>query len=344
MLKKITSQPVKNKNMKTLKIVLIAMVVLVGGAAIWLATLNGRYDVTRTIFIAAPQETVFNQVADYKTWPNWGPWFSNDSTLTPSYGETTTGVGGTYSWVSDNSGNGKMEFIEVTPHSALASQVTFEDMGGGTDYWIFEPKEGGTQVTWGFKGEMPFFFRFMAAQMDAGIGPDYEKGLAKLKENLELLQPKVAVGKKVLQPTTMYYIDYDLGFEEITPEWYANGYHKILVYLGKDAALQSGAPMAIHYTWDTETKRTVCALAIPCASDKPGVGDIKRGETFAGKTIFVSHKGPRENLIESHEALEKYMEANNITYVGPAIEVYVTDTSTQPDTAQWLTEVYYGVK
>ena len=55
------------------------MAVILGGFAIWMATLDGKYDVSRTIFIDTTPEAAYTEISDFKTWPNWGPWFAKDS-------------------------------------------------------------------------------------------------------------------------------------------------------------------------------------------------------------------------------------------------------------------------
>jgi hypothetical protein len=45
----------------------------------------------------------------------------------------------------------------------------------------------GTKVTWGFSGEnkFPMSIMMLFMDMDAAVGPDFEKGLAKMKTILE---------------------------------------------------------------------------------------------------------------------------------------------------------------
>ncbi len=174
--------------MKVLKIILLILVVIVGGLAIWMATLPGKYDVKRTLFIEATPELVFAEVSDFKTWPNWGPWFAKDSTMTVEFGEISQGLGATYSWTSEEQGNGSMEIIEAVSGKSLNMQLNFDGMGSTTSYWKFEEKDGGTEVTWGFIGEMPFFMRWASLGMEKAIGPDFETGLNSLKEIVASIQ------------------------------------------------------------------------------------------------------------------------------------------------------------
>jgi ribosome-associated toxin RatA of RatAB toxin-antitoxin module len=257
--------------MKVLKVILIIIIVLVGGFAIWMATLDGKYDVKRTAFIEATPELVYAEVSDFKTWPEWGPWFAKDSTMKAQFGDQTQGKGATYSWTSENQGSGSMEIVEADPGKSMETKINFGGMGSSNGHWTFTPKDGGTEVTWGFKGEMPFFFRFMAANMDAGVGPDFETGLTNLKELLESRKPRYEFTEFNLQPTAIYYTHHEsLPMSTMTSEWFGSNWGMIAAYLGEDMKNTTGAPMSIMWDWNEEAGTFSADLAIPCASDKPG--------------------------------------------------------------------------
>jgi hypothetical protein len=57
-----------------------------------------------------------------------------------------------------------------------------------------EPAASGTRVTWGFDSDLGFnpIARYFGMMADDVIGPDYEKGLARLKAIAETPAPAVA--------------------------------------------------------------------------------------------------------------------------------------------------------
>ncbi len=330
--------------MKVLKIILLILVVIVGGLAIWMATLPGKYDVKRTMFIEATPELVFAEVSDFKTWPNWGPWFAKDSTMVVEFGEISQGLGATYSWTSEAQGNGSMEIIEAVAGKKLNMQLNFDGMGSTTSYWQFEAKDGGTEVTWGFIGEMPFFMRWASLGMEKAIGPDFETGLNNLKEILESRKPVTAIAEVMLESFKIYYTHHNIGWDEITSELYGNSYSKIAAYLAEDMAKMSWKPMSIIHVWDEVEQKTEIDIAMPCASSKPASGDILVGQTYAGKALKAIHMGNYSETGPVHFALEDYMIANQLEANGPVMEVYITDATQEPDTSKWVTEIYYPIK
>ena len=85
-------------------------------------------------------------------------------------------------------------------------------------------------------------------------------------------------------------------------------------------------------------------VAIPCASEKAASGDVLVGMSYGGKALKTIHLGDYSETGNAHLAMEEYMTNNQFEMNGPAMEVYVTDPMEVPDTAQWVTEIYYPIK
>jgi len=175
--------------MKILKYLLIIVVVVIVGGGIYVITQPDNYDVSRTKLIKAPANVIFKNLNDFKNWEEWGPWMEEDSTIVISYPNKTSGVGGSYTWTSDE-GAGRVENMSLVENKSLEQTIQFGDYEPSGIYWILEETEGGTNVTWGMKSEnIPFMFKFFGAisgGMDAMMGPMEEKGL----ENLDAVIKK----------------------------------------------------------------------------------------------------------------------------------------------------------
>ena len=81
---------------------------------------------------------------------------------------------------------GTLEIISCSPEE-METQINFESFPVAYGFWQFDSIGEGTTVTWGMKGKMPFFSRFMTLFFDKMAGLDFEKGLAGLKEVCENL-------------------------------------------------------------------------------------------------------------------------------------------------------------
>ena len=330
--------------MKILKIILIILVVIFGGFAIWMATLDGKYEVSRSIYIDASPEIVYAEVSDFKTWPTWSAWFEKDSTMKAEFGDPSQGVGATYSWTSKDQGSGDMIILEAVPNQTMKTQINFGGMGSSNGFWTFTPKDGGTEVTWGFSGEMPFFFRFAAMGMDASVGPDFETGLSNLKTIIEGRKPQYTFTRVDLKPTDLYYTHHEMSISaSMSDEFYGNTFSAIAEYLAEDMANVTGAPQNIYHYWNEEEDSTVFDIGIPCASNKPGNGTVMKGSTYAGPGIKLVSYGSYNGLKEAHEAMYEYFVANNLKMGDVVFEVYVVGPNQTEDESQWETEVYYSL-
>ena len=71
--------------MKTFKYILIIFLLFIIIGSVYLATLDGNYNVIRSRTIKANPEVIFNDLNDFKNWKDWGPWYETDSTIIATY-------------------------------------------------------------------------------------------------------------------------------------------------------------------------------------------------------------------------------------------------------------------
>ena len=171
--------------MKLLKRIAIFLIVLIALLAVVGFFLPAQYRVERTATVKAPPENVFAIVANMKTWEDWTAWnLQLDPSLKRSFSGPATGVGATMSWDGKKTGQGEMTLTKAVLPAELAYDLAFEHgkfKSVGT--FTFEPAGDGTTVIWTDSGDMGGnpFYHWMGLAMDKLIGPDFEKGLARLK-------------------------------------------------------------------------------------------------------------------------------------------------------------------
>lgn len=83
---------------------------------------------------------------------------------------------------------------------------------------------------------------------------------------------------------------------------------------------------------------------MPVAGSAEGTEDIMAGSLVGGAVVSTIHKGPYDSLNEGHEALQRWMAANNEEAGGAPWEAYLTDPGEVPDPAEWLTEIVHPLK
>ncbi len=178
--------------MKVLKWVLFTIggiIVIVLVASIFI---KKEYAVEREIFINRPQAVVFNYVKYLKNQDNYTVWGSLDPQMKREYRGTDGTVGFVAAWDSKNShvGKGEQEITDIQTGERIDYNLRFMEpfeSKAHTYFALAAASENVTKVVWGFDGKMSYPTNFMRLfmNMDKMLGPDFEKGLQKLKEILE---------------------------------------------------------------------------------------------------------------------------------------------------------------
>lgn len=148
------------------------------------------YEVQRSITINSDPSTIYDKIVDLHKWESWSPWEDLDPSMTKSYTGPDSGVGASYSWKGNRKvGEGNMAIIDVSRPDRVDLDVEFLKPFKARNKTVFalEPSGDGTQVTWTMTGVHNFLSRIMSVfvSMDKMVGKDFEKGLARLKADVE---------------------------------------------------------------------------------------------------------------------------------------------------------------
>lgn len=339
--------------MKIAKYIILFLLMTTVVLAIYLGTLDGTYDVTRTRSVKADPEVIYNDLNDYKNWKDWGPWFEQDSTLQVHYEANTIGEGAGYSWTSEVEGGGKMQTKKVTPYKKLEQEIFFDTPFGEMQsdvYWIIEKTDTGADLTWGIKGELPFLSRFMAKGMEEQMGPMEERGLELFDENI---QKKL----KVFHIKHGGVVDYSGGFylyltasskiDEMNPKL-QDMMLKLEKYAKSNGVRLTGSPFTLYHRYDVENGTSMFSVGYPIAErviTQKG-SEVLTGFKERGKYFKTTLTGSYQNLTKAWETA--YGELENLTEYrvkepGEPFEVYVNNPRTTPNPAELLTEIYLPV-
>ncbi len=146
--------------------------------------------VERRVSVDAPAEAVHALVNDFHQWPRWSPWEDVDPAMERTYTGPDSGVGARYAWSGNRkAGAGSMEILGSTPERIdLALHFTKPFRADNDLHYSFLERTDGTEVVWQMTGEHTGLMRVLGKvmSMEKMVGPDFEKGLARLKAAVEL--------------------------------------------------------------------------------------------------------------------------------------------------------------
>jgi effector-binding domain-containing protein len=112
----------------------------------------------------------------------------------------------------------------------------------------------------------------------------------------------------------------------------------------KSGVQMAGAPSGLYFDWNMEKGPTDMAAAIAYTGTIKAPAGLEVISLPAAKSLTIDYLGYYDQIGSAHEAMEKYIIEKNLEALTPAVEAYLTDPMTEPDTAKWLTRVMYFVK
>jgi hypothetical protein len=151
---------------------------------------SDTYVVERQQRVGAPPSALFDRIVDFHRWRAWSPWEDLDPNLQRSYSGPDAGVGATYEWEGNRkAGKGRMVITDADPNEAVTIDLQFFKPFKSRSTAVFRLTQNadGTDVTWTMTGPKTFMTKVMGifTSMDKMIGPDFEKGLERLKADAE---------------------------------------------------------------------------------------------------------------------------------------------------------------
>lgn len=158
--------------------------------------LPAHVDVQRSLLIHATPGQIHPFVENLKRWNDWMPWNKEmDSTIVYSYAGSDKGEGAQMSWQAKKMGVGTLVILKSEPKAGIWYSIDFNQgkmFSQGTI--AYEPVAKGTKVIW--TGSMNLgnnpIYRYLGLLMDAILRADFNQGLAKLKQVVEIAQVEKA--------------------------------------------------------------------------------------------------------------------------------------------------------
>lgn len=336
--------------MKALKyILLLALVVIIGGS-IYIATLDGAYDINVKRTIKAPAEVIFNDINDYKNWQNWGPWYEMDSTIVASYPDITSGVDASYTWTGKE-GGGSMKTLSLIPNKQLIQEIQFTQGSPSEIYWDITRTDYGNEVTWGMKGESTFgekIYWLTQGGIDKNLKPMFNRGLELLDNHLQIEMDKHSFefkgavdhggGFYLYQTTACKVEESDVKMQEML---------KAVSTFVKENNIQSyGKPFLITHKWDEANNTTMFSVCYPISERLETNGDVLTGYLKPQKTFKTVFKGNYKYSELAWNSAFKEMSKQGYTFIETSepFEVYMVSPRDTENPAHWVTEIYLPIE
>lgn len=145
--------------------------------------------VERSERISAPAESIRERIVDFRRWQAWSPWEEVDPAMERTYSGAESGVGASYAWSGNRkAGQGSMTITGVDDDRVALDLSFVKPFKAENEIeFLLRPDGDATDVTWRMTGPKTFMTKVMGIfkSMDSLVGPDFEKGLRRLKADAE---------------------------------------------------------------------------------------------------------------------------------------------------------------
>jgi effector-binding domain-containing protein len=309
--------------------------------------LPSQIEVTRSTLVNAPAAYAFEQINNLDNWKNWSYWNTLDSSMTVTYGPKHEGKDAYYSWDSKEMGKGKLLITESVPDQSIKADLDFMEQGIAKSWYTFQPEGNQTKVTMGFStdfGWNPLMRWVGATIMKSEMNKAFDFSLEKIKTIAES-QPTFSIKIEEVELPAIHYIGLSKTISPHDPQLSAvmgKMFEELGGVLQKAKVKGEGYPFCLYPRFTDTSMDMICALPVPANAKIPSKYAIQ--EVPAVSAVKHEYKGPYSKMQPAHDELNKYIAFKKYEINGPAREVYVTNPMAQPDSSQWITEIYYPVK
>ncbi|MEM8983874.1 MAG: SRPBCC family protein [Pseudomonadota bacterium] len=338
--------------MKWVRRLVVTLAVLLGVILVYAYTLPAESRVERTIVIDRPAATVFAQLNDFHQFNRWSPWYdlAPDAT-TYEFTGPRRGVGAVMRWEStDPSVGSGMQRITVSESPRhLETALEFDGFGENTAGFDLKTVADGTEVTWYLTQDNGYdpASRIIGSLLDRFVGPDYERGLSKLKTVTEQLPADDFAGLTVAEvevaPTTWLLAS---AAAEPTADAVSaalsQAFFAVVNAIQQAGLERTGPALRVERGFDGGRARFDAGIPVTGAVDGVTATDVRVVEAYSGLALRTVHTGSYDGLTAAHAQLAAYAAAHGYDGAGDAWEVYVSDPTEVPED-QLITEVYRPV-
>ena len=305
-----------------------------------------KYKVERSVYIKSDKNLIYNLTSNFTKWTLWVPWTREmDSTAVYEIVGPDGQVGTVWKWSGKKLGEGSMTASELIPGKLVAYDLAFNHgkykSKGSLD---IEPGDS-CKVTWSDEGDLGYnpLARYMGLFMDRMMGPDFEKGLAKLKKIAEERNNWPVIEEVTIPVQTVIMVIDSAG-----PKEYAGimekAYGELYGFLKTNKLVQAGNPFATYLRWDSVTMFSVMNICIPVEKANVGKGRVQVVKVPQMKAVKAIYFGAYDKMEPAYRALDKYIKEAGLIEAGGPSEIYITSPMVEKDTAKWETHIAFPVK
>ena len=294
-----------------------------------------KINVAQSVIINKPVSEVFTELNDFHNWSKWSPWL----VLEKEVKVDVEPDGKSYSWVGDIVGSGRMKIENEIENKSVACDLLFLKPWKSKAKTSFDLKEveGGTKVTWNMASSLPFFMFFMKKSFEGFIAMDYDRGLAMLKDQVEMGKvPSELIIEGITNIDAKKYVGIKrtCSLDELSQFMEAD-YKKLMPLAHTEWKEKlDGNPFSIYHKWDMKNKQAEYTACVPVSKIPDNLsGEFITGDIPSSKVHKVTHNGHFRHVGNAWSAQMMRMQAKKFKAnkkIAP-MEIYLNSPVDTPE-------------
>jgi effector-binding domain-containing protein len=305
------------------------------------------YKVERTILIKSNPDVIYGLTSNFQQWHLWVAWTKEvDSTAVFEMTGEAAKVGTSWAWNGKILGNGEMILTELLPGQLIGYDLAFDHGKYRSKGKIIIENQGDSiKVSWLDEGDLGYnpIDRYFGLFMDMMMGPDFEKGLAKLKKVAEERNNWPMIDENVIPSQTVIMVVDSAGPKEYSSVM-GRAFGELYGFLQAGKLVQAGSPFATYIKWDSVTLFSVMKICIPVEKADKGKGRIQISTLPEQKVVRAIYFGPYSKMEPAYRSLGQYIKETGKIETGGPSEIYITNPMVEKDTMKWETHIVFPVK
>lgn len=309
-----------------------------------------KYQVSKSIEIAAPPQSVYEVVADYHTWTRWSPWLLAEPDAKVTVSPEGAQVGSRYQWEGAVTGQGELEHKRLEPGRMIEDDLRFLKPFKALARTAFrlEPVGGKTRLTWTMDAGLPWFLFWLVPTMKTFIGMDYARGLQMIKDLVEtggIPARTVVHGVERIQPVRMAGIAGTCSVEAVSQSM-EGAFQSAQREFERAGWKIPAEAISVYTRFDVKQGAFdyISGYQIPESVQLPAGSPLKTWSCPAGNAFRVEQQGPYRHLGNGWSAANQICRYRKLkqSRVG-TFEIYRTMPGEVPD-AQIRTDIYLPLR
>jgi len=121
------------------------------------------------------------------------------------------------------------------------------------------------------------------------------------------------------------------------------GYTRLMGYIAEQGKEMAGAPYLAYMNGNEDFSLFDVELGIPVSEAVPAQGEFYMSQSYEGKAIATTYKGPYKDIEPAYVALMEYAAKNSLELAGTYYDYYISNPADTPE-SELLTQVVFPIK